>query len=73
MLCLESQVMHLEGVSTGSGSDRVAEQHAIFLLIWIWRADPPATAGGTDHFQVRINTFEARLRGHARHVRRFIT
>ena len=33
MLCLKSQAIELEEVSTGSGSDRVAERHAILLLI----------------------------------------
>ena len=29
----QSQALHLEEVSTGSGSDRVADQYAIWLLI----------------------------------------
>ena len=40
----------MEEVSTTCGRGWVDDQHAILLMILIRMADPPATAGGTDHF-----------------------
>ena len=60
-LCLKSKTSHLDTVSTGSGSDLVSDQHAIFPTILTSMVDQVATAPCSDCVQARRPTFEAKL------------
>jgi|SRR5215212_5023102 len=62
-LCLKSKELHLDRVSTGSGSDLVnhgsQKSSGNSMLI----TDEVATALCTDPIQERFSTFEAKLQG----------
>jgi len=60
-LCLTSRKSLLETVSTGSGSDLVSDQHAIFLTILTPSFDHVATAPCTDCLQARFRLRQAPL------------
>src|SRR5215212_7179428 len=59
-LCLKSRKSFLDRVSTGSGSDLVSDQRAIFLTFLTPLVDQVATAPCTDPIQVRLLIFEAK-------------